>query len=171
MGRRYPVDGCVDLPPIGGKPASGLRIVGAVHLAHFSPVRILYDADAPDKVPVAEADFPAHGQPEKLFRRILQEIFLLDIENTGEGHLPGSHFGILRMIRAIELLHFSFRVVIDHDAQRSENGQDALRPFIQVLPYTVLQKGHVDETVILGNADPLAEVADRFGAVPPSPHA
>jgi hypothetical protein len=66
-------------------------------LNDFSRV-ILYDAGAGDEVSSAQSHFLSRKQPEELFRRILAEIILLDVEAARERHLPGPGIRILRII-------------------------------------------------------------------------
>jgi hypothetical protein len=75
------------------------------------------------------------------------------------------------MVGAIELIHLTFRIVIDHDAQRSQHGQHAQRLVVEAFPNTVFKQGHIDQAVIFGHTDALAEIADRLGRITPSAHA
>ncbi len=117
------------------------------------------------KVTVAQTNLPAGGQPVKLLGRILQKVFSFDVELAREGDFPGTHGGILGMIGTVKLLNLAFRVIVNYNAQWSENSHDARGPFIQILPHTVLKEGHINDAVILGNADALTEAAYGFGGV------
>ena len=63
------------------------------------------------------------------------------------------------------------RVVLDHHAQRAQHGHHARRALVEILADGVLEQRDVDQVLALGDADALAERADRLWREAAAPHA
>jgi len=107
---------------------------------------------------VVKADLAAGSQPEKLRGWILEEIVLFDIQDPREGHLPGSHAGILRMARGIQFLDMTRRIVVDNDPEWPEHGHCPWGRTVKILTGTILEQCNVDDAVPLGHPNAITEV-------------
>ena len=67
------------------------------------------------------------------------------------------------------LFDLPFGIVGQHDLQRAQHRHHARRAAIQILADAVLQLRHVDDVLLLRDADPRAEVADRLRRVAAAP--
>ena len=72
----------------------------------------------------------------------------------------GTSCGIERRLQLLDLI---LRIVLDHQLQRAQHAEHAGDLEVQILALAVLQERHVDRAVGLGDADALAEVAQRRG--------
>ena len=158
------------LAAVGRIASSRRRVVGAPQLDDV-PCGILHDFGAGDEVRATQAHFPSRREPEELLRRHLAEIVLLDVQDSREGHLAGAGGGVLGIVDDVDLFDLAFRVVGDDDLQRAKDRHDARRVAIQVFADAELELRDVDDVLFLGDADALAEIADRLGRVAPASEA
>ena len=73
--------------------------------------------------------------------------------------------GVLGVVDHVDFLDLTLRVVGDDHLQRPEHDHHARRAPVQIFADAVLEQRHVDDVFFLGDADPRAEVADRFRRV------
>ena len=107
------MDGRLHLAAVRRIAALGRRIVGAAQLDHLAGGVLLHFL-AGDEIGVAQAHFGARRQPEEFLRRILHEIFLLDIDLAAEADLARAGGRIVGMIDRFELFALPFRIILDH---------------------------------------------------------
>ena len=79
MTGRYPVYGPFHLAAVRRVAAARSRVIGAVYLFYLPRSFIPANACALYKIGVAQADLAARRQAKELFRRLLAEIILFDI--------------------------------------------------------------------------------------------
>ncbi|VTR69198.1 conserved hypothetical protein [Desulfosarcina cetonica] len=171
MGRRYPVQGGLHLAAVRRITAAGGRIISAAQFDHLAAIRILDRLPAGDEVGVAQPYFPAGCQPEEFLGRIFHEVVAFDVKLAGEGELADTGTGILGIVDRLQFLGLVFGIVFD---DHFEGLQDAHHPGgaqVEILTDAVLEKGHVHHAVAFGQADAIAEVANRLGGEAPSPQA
>lgn len=164
VGRGDPVDCTSHLSTVGGLPAPGLGIVGAVQLGHLAGL-VLDHVDASDEVAVAQTDLPSGGETAELPRRVLLKVVPLDIQLSRKGHLARPHRGVLGVVDGGQLVDLALRIVVDDDLQGVEDGHRARSAPVQVLPNGVLKHGDVDGLVSLGDADGHAERSQGLRSV------
>src|SRR5579884_276973 len=165
MGGRNPVDGRLHLAIVRRVAALGRRVVGAVQRENLAGFFVLGDADALDEIGVAQPYFPAGSQAKVIFRRIFTEILLLDIQLFRERNFARSGAGVFGIVDGVELLDLAFGIIVDNHLQRSQNTENARSAAVEIVTHTVFQPANVDDSVELGDADLLAEIADRFRRV------
>ena len=57
-----------------------------------------------------------------------------------------------------------------HQLERVEHGHHAQGVLVQVLAHAVFEQGDIDQVVVLGHADLVDEIADRFGRIAAPAH-
>ena len=158
------------LRPSGASPPRRRRVVGAAQLDDRAGV-VLDDVGAGHQVGVAEAHFPARGQAEELLRRLLHEVVALDVDLPRERHLARARGGILRVVDDVHVLDELVGIVRQDQLQRAEHRHRPRRMPVEILAHAVLEQPDVDHVLLLGDADPRAEVANRLGRVAAPPQA
>ena len=109
------------LPAVRRRVASASGgIVGAAKLGYFTGC-ILHDLFAGDEIRVTQAHLAPRREPKELLRRILHEVFLLDIDLPSETELARSSRRVVRMVRRLQLIDLAVRPVLDHDLQRPQH--------------------------------------------------
>ena len=136
----------------------------------ISPAASLIDLRAGHEVRAAQPHLAPRRQPEELLRRILAEIVALDVEHARERHGARAGRRILLIVDDVERLGLPLRVILDDDAQRSEDAHHARRRPVEVLADGMLEQRDVDGVLALGDADALAEHPDRLGRVAAPAH-
>src|SRR5712691_12463924 len=91
---------------------------------------------------------------------MLHEVVPLDIELAPEPDPPRAGVWLVRMVDGLELLASSLRIVLDDDLERPQHRHPPQRGPIENLAHRMLEHRHVDDTVRLGNPDPLHELAN-----------
>ena len=89
----YPVECGLNLSTIRCIAPACVRIVCAVQLGYIT-LRIFYVVVAADEIGIAQPDFPARGQAEKLFGRFFHKIILLDVQLARERDLELDDLGV-----------------------------------------------------------------------------
>ena len=79
------MDGGFHLPLCLWPTASGLLVIGAPQFRHFPRDRVFHQADTFNDVRVTQPHLTTQGQAKKLFRRILFEIILVNVEVREKG--------------------------------------------------------------------------------------
>ena len=67
----------------------------------------------------------------------------------------------VRIVLGFEVFHLPFRVIGEHDFERFQHRHDARRGFVEFLAQAEVAEREVDRAVGFGDADALAELADR----------
>jgi len=98
----------------------GRWIVSATKLGNLT-ILIFDHFITGDKVGVSKTNFSTRSQAEKFLGWVFAEIFLLDVKHTGEGNLPGSHIGILRVVHCFQHFGLTFRIICYHHFQWIEH--------------------------------------------------
>ena len=119
-----------------------------------------------NKVGVSKPYFPSRCQPEKLFWRIFAKVLLLDIKHAAEGHLASSCVCVFRVVDRIQFFALSFRIVFDHNSQRTQYGHDALRAFVEIIPDRVFELRDIDNRIPFGHTNRVAEIPNCFRCIP-----
>ena len=132
---------------------------GIVATAQFDdiPLAVFHDLGAGDVVSITQAHLAAGRQAKEFLRRRLQKVVFFDVDYPGEGQLTGSHLGPLRVIVGLDLLDPVLGIVLDHHTKRIQHCHDARGVLVQILADAVFQHAHLDEGVLFGDADALAE--------------
>ncbi len=154
------MDRPLHLAAIGGAAAARRRIVGAAQLDDLAG-GVLHDLFALHDVAPAQADFAAGGEAEELLRRILEEVVALDPELAPEEDRTGPRRRVLGVVDRLELLELALRPVDERDLERIEDRHAAQRRAVELLAHAVLEESVLDHRLLLGDADALAEIADR----------
>ena len=113
---------------------------------------------------MAEPDLLARGEAEVVPGGSLEEVFTIDVDDAAHRHRAGALFAdVGGPVRRVRRLHVAFGPGLHHHAERAEDGEDAGRAQVQVLAQRVLEEGDLDEAVVPGDADTLAEGAESLG--------
>ena len=151
------MDHALHLAAIGRILAQGFGIVGAVDTGDLA-VRILLDPLGLDDVGVAQAHFLAQHQPLELLVRFFLEVRLVDEDLAGEVQLAGTHLGIARVRRCGQ--HLIGGQVLDDHFHRMKHRHGTGGVLVEIVTDAGFQHAHLDDVVLLGHADALAELAD-----------
>ena len=153
------MDGSFDFASLETASRLRLRIIGAVNHRHIARVVRLI-GNALDKVRVHQAHFVSGIQPLVLRNRLRHEVLPLDPELTGESDLPASQCLVLQIVRCLQLLALTFRIIVNDKLQRVQNSQHTAAGRLQILTDAVLQCRVVVDGLALGNACHLHEFLD-----------
>ena len=74
------------------------------------------------------------------------------------------------MVGAFELFHLIFRIIVDHNAERSQDAHCPGRMFIEILAHAMLKQGDINQVVVFSHAYLGAEFSDGLGRISPAPH-
>jgi hypothetical protein len=133
----------------------------------ISPCGVLHDGRAGDEVGIPQPHLAARREAEELLRRVLHEIFALDVELAGERH-GACRRRILGIVDRLELSDLVLRIVLDHDLERIEHGHPPLRLAVQDLAHVQNSRfASSISAVELGDAD--ARRRTRGWPAPDSP--
>ena len=97
-----------------------LRIVGTVNNRYIA-VCIFLASGAGNKVRVHQADLIAREETEVFLRRFFHKVLAFDVKFSAEWNLSGTKFLILHIVRCIQLLDLSFRIVVNDKLDRVKN--------------------------------------------------
>ena len=122
-----------------------------------------------DKICMHQTHFVAGEEAEILLRRLDHEILPLNIQFTAEGNLAHSKFRILHIVVHFQILHFPFRVIINHQFDGVKNGHHSGLLQLQVLPDAVFKHGIIHGTLAFGYAAHIHEHLDGFRRKSPPP--
>ena len=155
----YPVDGALDLAAVDRHAVAGLEVGGAADLDDLAVV-ILDDLVALDDIRAHQTDLAVRLETLELRGRNLGEVALFDIQLAGERYLAGAGFLIARIVRNLELLALTLRIVGDDQLDRLGDSHAAQRGVVQLLADAVLEQLDVDERICLRDAGALYKVKD-----------
>ena len=132
-----------------------------MHLGYFS-VCILFVIHAGHKIGIHQPDFISRKQPEIFLRRILHEIFPVNIQLPAERDFPGSHFLIFRIVDSIDPFHLIFRIIVDDQLYRIQHSHITRHLRLQIFPDAVLQHCVIRRALCFGNTGKFDKHADGF---------
>ena len=161
---RYPVDRALDLAVALGATAERLGVVLSVDLDDIA-VLILLTARAAHDVGALETHLLTRGHAEVLLRSILQEVLALDEELTREADRVAIGVGVFGVVEEAHILRLPLGVVRDNEAHGVEDGRATQSMAVEILTDSVLEEGHIDDTIVLRVADLIDEAADRLGRI------
>src|SRR5579885_2429374 len=158
------MDRRLHLASIGRVPAARRRIVRAMHLSHFAFV-VLHHALRSDEVSITQANFFSRRQAEIFWWRHFAEIILLDVELAREGYLAHTRALVFWIVGRVHLFDKIFRVVVDHDLQRTQHSHHTRRALVEVLADEVLKHRKFNNAVGARHACGCHKIANRFWRV------
>ena len=116
-------------------------------------------------VGVLEAHLAVRLEAEELLGGVLHEVRAVDVELAAEGDPAGRALRLGRVQRAVEPFDLAFRIVGEGDLDGILDHHVAVGTGVQVLADAPLEELDVHELVALGDADLVAEHAERLGGV------
>ena len=157
------------LAAIGGLATLGLRVVCGENLDHVARF-ILHDVGGGDEEGSTQTHLLAGREAEVLRWGDLAEVVLFDPELAGEGHLANTVGFILGVVDHIEVFDDRGAVLVggpvsDGELERLRDGHAALRSGVEFAAHVAFELFNRLAGVDLGDADFLAELADRGGRV------
>ena len=152
-----------------GRAGLGVRIVGAVDLGHIA-FGVLHDVGAGDEIRALQTNFVAREHAEVLLRGDFHEVVAFDPQFSGERDLSGSLLGILRILERAHL-RLALGIVVDDHLERVQHDHTVLDLVLQIFADEELQLVIVHDVAGLGDADRVAERAQRLGRVAAASHA
>ena len=110
-------------------------------------------------------------ETEKFLRRIFHEVFAFDPDLATHRHLTLTHLRVLRVIRHQRFCQGLGRPVFQDHLHRVQHRHAARRGFVEVIAHLKFQQGDIGRAVELGDADALAEIANRRRRISTPAHA
>ena len=153
------MQGRLDLAPIGrAVAATGLGIVGAAQFDHGATL-VPDSLAAGDEISETQAHLAAGTEPIEFLRRFLHEIVGFDIKLAAERHLAHPSRWIGGMVRRLEGLGLTFRIILDHQLDRVEH-RHAARGFpVEPLADAMFEQRQFNQIIGLGDTDAGDEIA------------
>ena len=110
----------------------------------------------------------AREKPEIFLRRLLHEIFSLNVKLPSERDFPGAELLILQIICHVKIFHLVLRVIVDHQLDRVEHCHHTRLLHLQVLADTVLQHRVIHRTLRFGHPAHIDKHPDGLRRKPPA---
>ena len=157
---------------LGRDPAQRLGVVGAAQLDDPPPA-VPDDFVASNREGVLEPYLAARTETVEARRRILGEVAALDVDLATQRQVAVLLRAVVgaRHRRGPKRLQPARVEVRQHDSERVQDAEGARCPAVEVVAYRELELAVVDTRLGPGDADHLAEAADRLGGdtTPPEP--
>ena len=124
---------------------------------------VLNDLAASQEIRIAQANLSARRKPEEFLRRVLHEIFLLDIELASELDLSRTGRRIVGVIDRLQFFNLPFRIILDHDLERTKHRHPPQRGLVERFADGKIEHPDVNNAIGLCDADALDEIANGLG--------
>ena len=125
------------------------------------PFRVFFIRNAANDVTTAQTHATPRPETEEFLRRILHEVIAFDPDLATHRHLALTHIGVLRVIRHQRICQRFGRPVFQDHLHRIEHRHTTRGGFVEIVAHLKLQQGHIGRAIELGDADALAEIANR----------
>jgi len=126
-----------------------LRVIRAVNFRYIA-VFIFHKALTLNKICMHQTNFISREQTEILLRRLFHKIFPLNIKFTTERNFSLSQFFVLKIVRNIQILNLSFRIIVDYQFNRIKHCHHTWTLHLQILTDTILKHRIIYRTLALG---------------------
>ena len=107
-------------------------------------------ADTFHKICMHQTYFISREKAEILLRRINHKIITLNVKFTSKRHFSHTKFRILQIVLYIQIFHFSFRIVVDHQFDWIQDCHHTRLLHLQIFTDTILQHCIIHRALALG---------------------